>query len=350
MSGTITSGGGFAIKPIKGDWSLYKKHIMEGIASGDNKLAAWIMAWMARIVQEPGGGRPGTAIVLKGKRGTGKNVFTDIFGKLFGCHYKLLDKSGQLTGRFNNHFKDALLVMANEAFWAGDKDAEGTLKSLITEPTINIEAKGKDQYPVKNHVNLIMASNNDWVVPAGLEERRFCVVEVSDKHMQDKKHFGPIIDQMRKYGGLEAMLYDLLYKAKISKFDLRKIPQTKALLDQKIHSMTPVQRYWINRLQEGSLLSGRGARQYGDPAKLGWDIVPRDVQHQDFLKFCKELNVRPIDDSQFGIALKVLCKGIGTTQKNNNGKRQRFRTFPGLNNCRKQFETLMQLDDYDWDA
>jgi hypothetical protein len=35
-----------------------------------------------------------------------------------------------------------LVVYADEAFWAGDKKAEGVLKAMITEDTIQIEMKG----------------------------------------------------------------------------------------------------------------------------------------------------------------------------------------------------------------
>jgi hypothetical protein len=62
---------------------------------------------------------------------------------------------------------------------------------------------------VKNFIRLIVASNNDWVVPAGLEERRFFVLDISDKYMQNHEYFKKLFDQMDN-GGREAMLHDLL--------------------------------------------------------------------------------------------------------------------------------------------
>ena len=49
-----------------------------------------------------------------------------------------------LAGRFNAHLRDACLLFADEAYWPGDRSDEGTLKRLITEPTLFIEAKGRD--------------------------------------------------------------------------------------------------------------------------------------------------------------------------------------------------------------
>jgi hypothetical protein len=339
---------GLALNPQEGDWNLFKDHILNVIANGKKSRAIWIVAWMARIFQDPGGERPGTAIVLRGGQGTGKGIFVKYFGRPLGEHYKQVAQAGQVTGRFNHHLKDALLVFVDEGFWAGDKQAEGVIKNMITESNIAIEQKGKDVIQVENHINLIIASNNSWVVPAGLEERRFNVLDVADSHQQDHVYFKAIIDQMEN-GGIEAMLYDLL-KLNITGMNLREFEQTQALLEQKLESMTPVQKYWFNKLQDGTLLPEGDANRYGDPTKLGWDMVPRNLQHQDFLEFCQSLKVRPMDSSQFGSALNKLCKGIKNIQKNINGERPRVREFPSLDNCRKQFETLMKLDNYDWDA
>ena len=44
---------------------------------------------------------------------------------------------------------------------------------MITEPTLAIERKGQDTETVPNMLHILMASNNQWIVPAGLDERRF---------------------------------------------------------------------------------------------------------------------------------------------------------------------------------
>ena len=340
---------GFAVKPQKGNWMLFQRHILDVIASGNMNIAKWIVAWMARIVQDPGGERPGTAIVLRGRQGTGKGVFVKFFGRFLGDHYKQVAQAGQVTGRFNHHLKNALLVFVDEGFWAGDKQAEGVIKNMITEPNIAIEQKGKDVIQVRNHINLIMASNNSWVVPAGLEERRFLVLDVSDSHQQDHDYFNAITDQMEN-GGIEAMLHDLL-NFDITGINLREVPQTQALWEQKQASMTPVQKYWYDRLQEGTVLQASTitATQYGDTAKLGWDIVPQDDLYQDFLNFAKNINARPIEKAQLTTELNKLCSGIGETKKGPRGPgRVRCRTFPALDVCRKQFEARVKMT-FDWD-
>lgn len=112
---------GFACEPCRGDWSLMQAHILEVICNNNQDHYSWLFDWMSYIVQNPGGERPGIAIVLRGKRGTGKGVFVNTFGKIFGVHFLHLYNSNQLVRRFNQQLKDCILCFADEAFFAGDK-------------------------------------------------------------------------------------------------------------------------------------------------------------------------------------------------------------------------------------
>jgi hypothetical protein len=54
-----------------------------------------------------------------------------------------------------------------------------------------------------------MTSNEDWVVPAGMNERRFCVLDVDPRCEQNYEYFREI-DEELAHGGLEYLLADLL--------------------------------------------------------------------------------------------------------------------------------------------
>src|SRR5439155_7870721 len=70
----------------------------------------------------------------------------------------------------------------------------------------------------------IMATNNDWAVPFGLDERRFFVLDVGKDHAQDTLYFRNIHDE-REDGGKEALLY-LLLNRDLAGVDVRKCPKT----------------------------------------------------------------------------------------------------------------------------
>ena len=137
----ITTYSGFPVKPAHGDCGLYLEHIQNNICKGDEDLYEYVINWMADAIQNPGR-RPGVALVIRGKQGVGKGVFVNEFAQLFGPHSIQVAQSSQLVGNFNAHLRDKLLVFADEAFWAGDKRAEGALKALVTEDTMPIEMKG----------------------------------------------------------------------------------------------------------------------------------------------------------------------------------------------------------------
>ena len=331
---------GLSIQPKKGDWGLYRNHIYDIIADGSKTMGDWIIAWMARIVQDPGGKRPGTSIVLKGGQGAGKGIFVWFFGKIFGENYLPVSHASQVAGRFNSHLKDKILVFIDEGFWAGDKRAEGVLKSIITEPYVAIEQKGMDIIRVRNNVNLIMASNNDWVVPANIQERRFCVLDVSDKRQRDYRYFNSIASQMDN-GGVEAMLYDML-KMDISGINLKQFEHTKGLWEQKIHTMQTHEIYWLERLMDGQMLSYvEDNSAYGDFSSSNdkWGQVKAVLQHEDYLRFAEKKKERfPLSSTQFGLFINKVCPGVIKIRPGVGNQRPWVRRFPDMAECRAYFE------------
>lgn len=134
---------GFAIEPKKGDWHLFRNHIFEIISDGKKYINDWVLTWMSRLCQDPGGERPKTALVLRGDQGVGKGIFLSNFGRIFGNHFLQINNSQQLTSRFNSHLRDVLFLFVDEGFWAGDKAGEGVLKGIVTEDFLTIEGKEK---------------------------------------------------------------------------------------------------------------------------------------------------------------------------------------------------------------
>lgn len=239
---------GFSVQPrSKGDCSLFLDHVRENVAG---KYAEWLLNWMARAVQQPGE-QAEVAVVLQGGRGVGKSFFARQFGSLFGPHFLAISNPRHLIGNFNAHLEDCIVLLCDEAFYAGDRRHASVLKSLITERTLAIERKGYDLRQTGNRLHLIMASNAKWIVPAGLDERRFLVLEVSAAHQQDTAYFGRIAEQM-KNGGREALL-DMLLHRDITGWDHRRAPDTEALSRQKADSLGPVEEAWHEILQEGEL-------------------------------------------------------------------------------------------------
>ncbi len=221
---------GFNITKEATSCKLYLKHIKEIICNGNDEYYNYIISWMAQMIQDPCN-KPGVAIVLRGDKGVGKSVFAEYFGDIYGQHFELVTGSDQFLGNFNCHLSKCILLFCDEAFWAGDKKAEGKLKGFITSPTFQMESKGKDKFHVKNCMHIITASNELWSAPVSDSERRFFILNVSDIKKGDSEYWNKLFYE-KQNGGPEALLKYLL-NFDYSNINLRKPPTTEELLNQK---------------------------------------------------------------------------------------------------------------------
>jgi hypothetical protein len=152
-------------------------------------------------------------------------------------------------------------------------------------------------------VRVFVASNHDWVVPAGLDERRMFVLDVGDKRQQDAGYFGAIREQLAA-GGYAKLLH-LLQTRDLSAANLRKFPPTPALLEQKIASMESEVRFLYEVASDGVLpgdLSGDG-RTSKKVLFLAYQVYARNLG--------KTFRLSP---EQFGIALKKLVPELRTVK------------------------------------
>lgn len=239
---------GFAYEPKPGSWDRLKEHIGENICRGNVDHYNYLMGWMARLVRFPA--EPGeVAVVLKGGMGSGKGTLGHVLRRLFGQHGMHIATSKHLVGNFNGHLRDCVFLFADEAFFAGDKASLGVLKAIVTERVLTIEAKHVNAVQCANMLHIMMASNNEWVVPAALDERRFFVLDVSDGRKGDHDYFEAIHAEMND-GGYEAMLHELLIY-ELSRFNVRDVPKTSALQDQKKRSLDLKLSWWREVLMRG---------------------------------------------------------------------------------------------------
>ena len=337
---------GFAVKAQPGTkHQAYLDHLKENICSNDEKVFNYLLGWMARAVQVPNA--PGeVAIVMRGAKATGKTIFADVFGQLFGRHYWPVADAKHIVGNFNAHLRDCVILFGDEAFWAGDRKHESVLKALITSRSIVIEPKGIDAETVNNNVHLIMASNAEWVVPASYDERRFLVLDVASTRQGNQKYFNAVLKEM-KDGGYANLLH-MLKTMDLSDFNHRAVPDTDALQDQKMHSMEPHEEWWYGKLRDGHLR----------PAHLSWTSpIPKDSLIEDYLVYAQRISAsrrtsatrlaRFIEKKANPHAFSGEFRG-----KDHNGQIQNgstiFWEFPPLAKCRSSFQRSIGNLPIEW--
>lgn len=249
---------GLGIEPKLGEWPLLRKHIHEVLAAGDAGHASYILGWLAWKLQHPGE-LPETALVFKSRQGVGKGLVFNMLVRAFGSHGLAVRNPKHVVGNFNGHLRGACLLLLDEAFWAGDKAARGTLFGLISEPQMTLEAKGVDVTTEPNRLGMILLTNKDWAIPAEADSRRFAVFECADTYAYN---VAPDVERNRYFralaaeidgGGFAAMLFDLLALDLKNWHPRQALPRTKALQEQQAQSLEGYDAWWCDVLTTGSL-------------------------------------------------------------------------------------------------
>lgn len=331
---------GFSCEAIPGCCDKFLDHVRNNVCNGVVEHYEYLMGWLARCTQQPDS--PGyAAVVMRGVPGSGKSFFVKSFGSLWGRHFMQVTDPKHLVGSFNAHLRDCVVLFGDEAFYAGDKRHESILKMLITEEMLTIEAKGIDAEASANYVHLFMASNDSWVVPAGFGDRRFFVLDVSHRHARDNDYFGTIQHELDN-GGREALLHHLL-NYDLRDFEVRDIPATEALQEQKLMSMSGEQDWWLLKLRDGRLLEEDDS----------WGRVCTHDLLYDYAQYFRSFGSgRKVSASKLGQFLSEVCpggwpkreqvgephesRGLDGTMKTI--KRPYFYVFPTLEECRSQWD------------
>lgn len=304
--------------PRPGDWSKMKAHILEVVCSGDGEHYNWVLDWMAQLYQDPAN-PTGTALVLKGVEGAGKGIFIDAMGKTIGRHYKHLTQPEHIVGRFNGHMQDALLVFADEVVYGGDKRTSGILKALVTEEKLMLERKGVDTIGYRNCARLAMASNEDWIVPAGPHSRRWFVLEVSPHRTGDRDYFEAIKKEMDN-GGIEAMMHELMGRQITN--DLRVAPATRALQVQRASyvAYNSAIQWLADKIERGAMECSDLGRNDVE-ATPGWPTIVERIEMFDaYEQWARLRNYRVVTKAQFYAKMEELGfkqdrKQVGTDRK-----------------------------------
>lgn len=247
---------GFSVVPTKGTWKYTLKHIYKILCNSDHNKFSYVIKWLSWLVQNPGE-RAQVAIVFKGLEGTGKGFLLSQFVQIFGRHAMHISNREHLTGKFNGHLGLCCFLFADEAFYPGDKQVAGTMKQLITEEKIPIERKGAETIVSRNNLHVAMATNEDWVINASDNQRRFFINKVEDKYakgrlseLHRKLYFSRLFTEMDN-GGREAMLFDLL-NMNIGDFHPRyNIPDTEELYVQIKLSRDKLKAAMFEMIEDG---------------------------------------------------------------------------------------------------
>ncbi len=322
-----------AHRALAGYLHLVKHHVCR-----DNEfLNKHVMTWLAQMFQDPQH-RPFVVPVIRGGKGSGKDTFLDIPGELLGSHYWLTAEKEDLVGRFNDQLGKILLFGLNEAFWAHDKSVESILKHLVTGSRLRIERKFCEPYQVDNLMRICIMGNEDVLVPATDDERRWLFLDMKAIEPDQQLAHYDFIREVRagmEAGGYPLLLHYLL-NYDITQVNINIAPNTEGLVQQKMASLPPVQAWFRECLSSGSII-GCG---------VPWpDRIDKELLRQAFRRWRKEHDWtgREPGEDVIGIQLAKMKLGIDGGQKRVEGGRSINQySLPPLEVARKNWDVFIK--------
>ena len=145
----------------------------------DERDRAILMAYLAGVVQYPGT-KFQYCCVLQGTEGNGKSTLLRAVEYAVGKRYTHQPNSGELArggGKFTG-WLDGKLFIGVEEIHVPNKPGGllDSLKPLLTNTRIELQAKGQDQAMGDNVANWLLLCNRKDDVPLTLDGRRYCVL------------------------------------------------------------------------------------------------------------------------------------------------------------------------------
>lgn len=325
VDGALNLWRGWGVEPKRNaSCDLILAHIRDVISGGEEALFNYNVLYDAEMVQNPKR-KPGVARVLRSREeGVGKDTYGKLITRIVGArHTAHIGESERLVARFNSQFESALFAHVEEAVFAGDPRLRGKLFHMITSPDVTIERKGVEPFTVDSFVRILMSTNSDWAVPAGATARRFAVFDVSSHRMGDLAYFHALHDEIDGDGAGAYLAY--LMGLDLRGFDVRKIPQTKALNDQKRHSVGSVEAWWAHEIQTEELWED------GPALELKRRVYDR------YERFATARRQYPQSYQVFAETMSAMCPGARTTRLRKDGRLPSW-AFPSPAECRRDYD------------
>lgn len=142
----------------------------------DDREREILLDWFTFVYCNPGQ-RVNWALLLQGSQGTGKSYFAVMLQALMGTLVTNLDPTA-IAGRFTSWAFGSLVVAVEEVRISGQNKYEimDKIKPFISNPTVQIEEKGRDHRTVPNFTSYFMLTNHKDALPLVSGDRRYCVM------------------------------------------------------------------------------------------------------------------------------------------------------------------------------
>lgn len=342
----------------------------------------YLLSWCAHVVQRPWE-KPGTSIMVAGEQGTGKSWFWGLMLRIIGdAHAIQVQDMRAVMGEFNEVLTNKILVFMDECNIKNNQEL-AAMKNYITGEKLSLHAKFQDHVNEDSFHRFVAATNElKKFMPAEAKDRRVFALHSKIRELlrhrlfqhsfrEEKDYFDNLIISVLKSKKCEVtgdrnkksipefglkVFANLLYNWPLDgyvdatgkehpPFDPRKIPESPLMAKQKVESMSPLEKFWLDKLCDKYIPPfGLVPASY----KLEWPSNYALVDMFNLFKaqsgnYTSKDKEPPNNDMEFQQQLEVLLpNGIEITKQEQleNGSKKVITSLviPSIQQCRDFFE------------
>ena len=162
---------------------LFMAHVRNTVR--DERERRILIDFMAFVIQNPGK-RVRWALLLHGIEGNGKSYFFNVMQHALGANARVVSTTAIDSG-FTGWAEGAILIGVEEIRIAGTNKYAvlDKMKPLITNDTIAVVHKGRDEKAIPNFASYMMMTNHADAIPVGDNDRRYCVITTRHTRKED---------------------------------------------------------------------------------------------------------------------------------------------------------------------
>ena len=232
---------------------IFTEHI-EILSGRNEETFKYIINWVAHSIQRPAE-KIGVVLNFISDEGVGKNIFTNVLGKLYGGGSKKLETAHperDVWGPFNELLTDAFLVVLSETDKRNSAGHDGKIKAFVTDATITINPKGKTGFTTDSYHRCILNTNNADPTPTSKGDRRNVIIRCSDEKKGDTKYFEDLLEALRGPNALRS-IYWTFKTLDIAGFGVGSKIKTEYHAELIGHNMNPLELFmrWIVETNTG---------------------------------------------------------------------------------------------------
>ena len=163
----------------------YVNYLFNSLTNNDNQTKQYLINWLSYIFITHK--KTMNTIIIKGVEGTGKGLLFDfIINKVFLDNQTTTISNNELNNNFNEFLENKSFIVANEVQdYTNKTSTYEKLKQWITDTNILLNAKHEKHRNIVNFSNFLIYSNNDKPIPITITDRRYSVIETTNKQLKD---------------------------------------------------------------------------------------------------------------------------------------------------------------------